>query len=120
MIGACRGAKSISDQAYARVRELNREANVKIGSGPQRSSKRCAYVAGVLGVDQDEYTGGPACDLWDSYEEFAETVPTTLAGLFATLTYAGEIAEYERDAFNDVDIFSTFAAAAEAPLARSV
>jgi hypothetical protein len=39
-------------------------------------------------------------------------VPTTLAGLFAMLTFADEVTERDPDAFNEVAIFSTFAEAA--------
>ena len=74
------------------------------------------FVAEMIGQHPDAYTAGLADELWDAYEDFAETVPTTLAGLFAMLAYAGEVADCEHDAFNDVAIFSTFAAAANALL----
>ena len=38
---------------------------------------------------------------WEMVGEFAETVPTTLAGLLAMLIYAGEVLERGEDAFGD-------------------
>jgi hypothetical protein len=42
------------------VRELNEEARTKIGSSKKHYKECCAYVADVLGVDQDKYTDRPA------------------------------------------------------------
>lgn len=117
-IAACRAAKAASDAAYARVRNLYQEAAEAGLGGDSPLAGRYAFVEARLGRHPDEYTDGPAFALWDCYEEFAEIEPTTLPGLFAMLIYAGEVAECDRDAFNDVDIFSTFAAAANALLGR--
>ena len=99
-IQACRTAKRESDAAYARVNSLHALA-------------RHAYIKKALGCDEDAYTEGPASALWDAYGAFAETVPTTLAGLFAMLIFADQITDHDRDALG-VTIFSTFATAAKA------
>ena len=58
--------------------------------------------------------------LWDAHQAFAETEPTTLAGLLAMLIYAGEIAERgDREVFHEVDIFPTIATAAKTLSGRS-
>ena len=120
-IAASREAQQEADRACARAAELNKEATAKFGSGKQHYADCCAYVADILGVDHDEYTAGPFDDAWDAHQAFAETEPTTLAGLFAMLIYAGEIAERgDRDVFDDVDIFPVVATAAKKLSGRSV
>jgi hypothetical protein len=113
-IDACRSAKQTSDEAYARVRKLRAWTKRRFGTGDEQRQAREALIERALGCDEDTYTDNPAAALWDAYEAFAETVPTTLAGLFAMLAFADEVADREREFFNDTAIFSTFAAAAAA------
>ncbi len=119
-IAASREAQNEADRLSAGVAELNKEARAKFGSGRQHYDDCCAYVADILGVDQDEYTAGAFDDAWDAHQAFAETEPTTLAGLLAMLIYAGEIAERgDREVFHEVDIFPTIATAAKTLSGRS-
>ena len=71
------------------------------------------YLEGVLGMDADEYTDGPAVALYEAYDTFRLTEPTTLAGLFAMLIYCEELVERDPDALELVDFVPTFAAAAK-------
>jgi hypothetical protein len=110
-IEACREAKRTSDAANAKVSQLYELAEKSVGP----NLKACnAFIEMIIGDDPDDYTNGPASALWDSYEDFAETVPTTLAGLQAMLAFADEVTAHDADAFNEVAIFSTFATAAKA------
>lgn len=111
-IQVCRAAKQASDDAYARVNQLMERAIERFGSGREQFEARNAFVEDILGEHPDDHGGGPAIALWEGYEAFAATVPTTLAGLFAMLAFAGEVADREPDALNDFGILSTFAAAA--------
>jgi hypothetical protein len=62
---------------------------------------------------QTKNTSKAASAMWDSFEEFAQTEPTTLAGLFAMLINAEEIVEgSDLDVLDDGEICSTMAAAA--------
>jgi hypothetical protein len=94
-------------------------AQKKFGAGPAQCEARNAFVDEALGCDQDDYSDGPAVELWDTYRTFAQTVPTTLAGLFAMLAYAGEIADCEPEALDETTILSTFATAANALVGRA-
>ena len=87
-IEACRVAKEASDHAYARKDWLLAIARKKFGAAQTEAIN--AFIGEALGCEQDDYSDGPAAALWNSYEAFAETVPTTLAGLFAMLVFAGE------------------------------
>jgi hypothetical protein len=53
---------------------------------------------------------------WDALGEFADTVPTTLAGLLAMIIYAAECQEHDLDAFTDRDcpLIENLATAAKA------
>jgi hypothetical protein len=112
-IQACRTAKQESDAAYARVNSLHALAKKRFGAADQQRGGRHAYIKRALGCDEDAYTEGPTSALWNAYGAFAETVPTTLAGLFAMLIFADQITDHDRDALG-VTIFSTFATAAKA------
>ena len=57
-IAASREAQNEADRLSPGVAELNKEARAKFGSGRQHYDDCCAYVADILGVDQDEYTAG--------------------------------------------------------------
>src|SRR5206468_12010706 len=78
------------------VRDLRREAKRRFGAGEEQRGLRQAYIESFIG-DEDEYTDGPCDAVWATNEAFAQTVPTTLAGLFAMLAYAGEIEDCEPD-----------------------
>src|SRR5437667_9224788 len=95
-IAACRDARKVTDQAFAKVRDLRREAKRLFGAGEEQRGLRQAYIESFIG-DEDEYTDGPCDAVWATNEAFAQTVPTTLAGLFAMLAYAGEIEDCEPD-----------------------
>jgi hypothetical protein len=71
-------------------------------------------VDAALGCDQDEYCNAPCAALWDSYDAFTKTVPTTLAGLFAMLLYAEEIVKNGDGFFEDGPIYASLASAAKA------
>jgi hypothetical protein len=111
-IEACREARKIADQAFGRVSDLHREAKQRLGSGEEQYRERQDYVESFIG-DEDEYTDGPAVALWDSYEDFVNTVPTTLASLFAMLIYAEEVETREPDLVQEMLSVSTLATAAK-------
>jgi hypothetical protein len=73
---------------------------------------RRGFVESFIG-DEDDHTDSYALPLWDYYDAFAETVPTTLAGLLAMLVYADEITHCEPDVLAGFGIFSTLATAAK-------
>ena len=79
---------------------------------------RNAFVEKMLGEDPDSITDDFASELWDSYEDFAQTVPTTLAGLQAMLVFAYEVAEQDADVLNEAGIFATLATAAKALIGK--
>jgi hypothetical protein len=64
--------------------------------------ERCAARFAVTGdtdpIGEEEYAAE-----WDALDEFADTVPTTLAGLRAMIIYAAECQENEPEAFADRD-----------------
>jgi hypothetical protein len=100
------------------VSQCNKLAAEKIGSGREQFKARNAFVAEMIGQDPDAYTDGPAIALWGAYDAFAQTVPTTLAGLVAMLTVAEEICEEESEAFREEPavMISTLATAAKSLL----
>ncbi|MGY8678526.1 hypothetical protein Q2941_12045 [Bradyrhizobium sp. UFLA05-153] len=85
----------------------------------ERWRERRAEREAITG-DLDEFTDGPAIAAWDVLDEFAKTVPTTLVGLLAMLTYAEELCDWEREAFRDdpAVIISSLATAAKALIER--
>ena len=113
-IAACRETREVADIAYSRTSALYREAKEKFGDDDTRKTRRMHrdYIEGVLGMDGDEYTDGPAFALYEAYDNFTLTEPTTLAGLFAMLIYCEELVERDPDALELVDFVPTFAAAA--------
>jgi hypothetical protein len=112
-IKACREAKQMSDAAYTRESSLYRLAEERFGSGDEQHDAREGFVDSVI-PNIDEYTRRFARGRWDSIDAFAETVPTTVAGLLAMLAYADEIADGgDRDILNETPIFSTLAIAAK-------
>jgi hypothetical protein len=114
-ISACREAREVADIAYSRTSALYREAKEKFGDDDTRKTRRMHrdYIEGVLGMDGDDYTDGPAFALYEAYDNFTLTEPTTLAGLFAMLIYCEELVERDPDALELVDFVPTFAAAAK-------
>jgi hypothetical protein len=63
-------------------------------------------------IGEEEYAAE-----WEVVGEFAETVPTSLAGLFAMVIYAAEMLETEHDVFDGdhgCDLIESFATAARA------
>jgi len=114
-IAACREAREVADIAYSRTSALYREAKEKFGDDDTRKTRRMHrdYIEGVLGMDGDDYTDGPAFALYEAYDNFTLTEPTTLAGLFAMLIYCEELVERDPDALELVDFVPTFAAAAK-------
>src|SRR5207237_10928423 len=99
--------------ADARVSQMNKLASETVGSAREQFEARDAFVGDILGEHPDDYGDGPAVALWDEYEAFADTVPTTLAGLFAMLAYAGEVSDHEPDVLAEMGIISTLAIAAK-------
>ena len=114
-IQTCRTAKQASDEAYSRVKQLADEFRQLAVEPANKVEARRAFMDRALGCDEDDYTNGPASALWDAYDDFIQTVPTTLAGLSAMLVYAAEITCCEGDPpFDEGTIFPTLAAAAKA------
>src|SRR5207248_10568252 len=64
-IQACREAKQASDEAYARVSQLQKLAKQRFGSGREQFKARNAFVEDILGEHPDDYGDGPAVALWD-------------------------------------------------------
>jgi hypothetical protein len=114
-IAACREAREVADIAYSRTSALYREAKEKFGDDDTRETRLLHrdYVKCVLGMDGDEYTDGPAFALYEAYDNFTLTEPSTLAGLFGMLIYCEEVVELNPDAFEFVDLVPTLAAAAK-------
>jgi hypothetical protein len=112
-IAASRDFQQATERAYARLRDLHREAQQRFRSADEQRESRREFVESFVG-DEDEYTHSYAGPLWDYYRAFAETVPTTLAGLLAMLVYADEVTECEPEVLADFGIISTFATAAKA------
>jgi hypothetical protein len=77
------------------------------------------FVESLIG-DEDEYTDSYALPLRDHYRAFAETVPTTLAGLLSMLVYADEITQCEPEVLADFGILSTLATAAKSLAGKAV
>jgi hypothetical protein len=93
---------------------LQELAEKRFGSADEQRRARQAFVESIIG-DEDEYIDDAANVMWDAIDTFAQTVPTTVAGLLAMLIYAKEIADRgDCDAFDDAEIFSTLATAAKA------
>jgi hypothetical protein len=61
------------------------------------------------GVDAE----GLAGVLWDAYDAFARTVPTTHAGISAKLVFIDEVTERTPDAFDDEVVSGTLITAAK-------
>jgi hypothetical protein len=114
-IAACREARKVADIACSRTSALYREAKEKFGDDDTREIRLMHrdYIKGILGMDGDDYTDGPALALYEAYDDFTLTEPTTVAGLFAMLIYCGEIVEREPDVLEFVDWAPTLAAAAK-------
>jgi hypothetical protein len=93
---------------------LQELAEKRFGSADEQRRARQAFVESIIG-DEDEYIDDAANVMWDAIDTFAQTVPTTVAGLLAMLIYAKEVADRgDCDAFDDAEIFSTLATAAKA------
>ncbi|WP_426615756.1 hypothetical protein [Bradyrhizobium sp. McL0616] len=112
-IQVCITAQQNADEAYARVNRLLASARERFGAGDDQRRARHAFVERTLGCDEDAYTDGPSAILWDAYHNFADTVPTTLAGLFAMLIFADGIEQRGDLVLDDMTILSRFATAAE-------
>jgi ATP-dependent exoDNAse (exonuclease V) beta subunit len=111
-IVASREFQQATEHAYARLSDLHREAEQRFGSADEQHELRKDFVESFIG-DEDEYTDSYALPLWDHYRAFAETVPTSQAGLLAMLVYADEITQCEPEVLADFGILSTFATAAK-------
>jgi hypothetical protein len=80
-------------------------------------SKRCREAlrrfqgasakADQTGEDYDDHTYSLLSAFQDSFGEFAETVPTTIAGLIELITFDGEVRESHPYKFDEVDIRPT-------------
>jgi hypothetical protein len=80
----------------------------------ERRAAREAIIEPLTG-DEDEATGEVAGPEFAALRRFAETTPTTLAGLLAMVIYAGEINDRDADAFDkSFPIFANMATAARA------
>ena len=114
-IAECREARQVADIAYSRTSALNREAKEKFGDGDTREMRLMhrEYIEGILGMDEDEYTDGPAFALYEAYDNFTLTEPISVAGLFAMLIYCEEVVEREPEVLDFVDWVPTLAAAAK-------
>ncbi len=67
----------------------------------ERGEERGAF----WGFDPDDFMTEAAAAEWQTLRHFADTVPVTLAGLLAKLTYAGKLAnDPDSERFDDVDI----------------
>jgi hypothetical protein len=77
----------------------------------ERRAARFAVTGDTDPIGEEEYAAE-----WDAVGEFADTVPTTLAGLLAMIIYAAEVSERDAEAFADRDcsLIKTLAAAARA------
>jgi hypothetical protein len=113
-IAATREFEQTTEEAYARLADLRRKAELRFGSSREQFEAREDFIESLIGTAPDEYVSNYALPLWDHYRMFAETAPTTPAGLFAMLVYAGEVTERERDVLADMGILSTLATAARA------
>lgn len=79
---------------------------------------RKAAREAIIG-DECASTDGPNAEAWDAREKFAETVPTTLAGLRAMIIYADELEEEDPEWLwnpGDYRLLETLATAAKALL----
>lgn len=74
-----------------------------------------AIVEALIGGDEDELTDEPCHDELDTRDAFSKTVPTTVPGLLAMISYAGEITNRDREAFADSNcsLIETLATAAK-------
>ena len=63
--------------------------------------------------DPGIYAEGLAVVLWDAYDSFARTVPTTRAGIMAKLVFIDEVTEHTPDAFDDEVVSGTLITAAK-------
>jgi hypothetical protein len=62
----------------------------------ERSEAHYAVTGDTDPIGEEEYAAE-----WDALDEFADTVPTTLAGLLAMMIYAAEVRERDCGAFTD-------------------
>jgi hypothetical protein len=77
----------------------------------ERSAARRAFTGDTDPMGKEQYEAE-----WQATVNFANTVPTTVPGLLAMITYAAEIRETDEDAFTDHNcmLIDTIAAAAKA------
>ena len=83
--------------------------------------RKAAHAAITAGTEKDAYTDDVYDAAWEAKDEFAGTVPTTLPGLLAMLTYAEQLCEKDPDTFTDDPAFiiSALATAAKALIGRA-
>jgi hypothetical protein len=85
-----------------------------------RRAKRKADAAYASGKSE-ACTNEMAQALWESYDDFAETVPTTVAGLAAMLIFAAKICEWgDHDVLGEEPgiVMTSFATAAKTLLGK--
>jgi hypothetical protein len=77
----------------------------------ERSEARYAVTGDTDPIGEEQYAAE-----WDAVEDFADTVPTTLAGLRAMILYAAECQGHDLGAFTDHDcpLIENLATAAKA------
>jgi hypothetical protein len=75
-----------------RVRQLA-DGMAFVGPDKGRIARR-AFIERSIG-NEDEFTDGPSGDAWKAFVAFANTVPSTLAGLVAMLNHAGQCSAEE-------------------------
>jgi hypothetical protein len=77
----------------------------------------CRYKKRVFDAahakDPGVYAEGLAVVLWDAYDSFARTVPTTSAGIIAKLVFIDDVSEHTPDAFDAELVSGTLIAAAK-------
>jgi hypothetical protein len=77
----------------------------------ERHAARFSVTGDTDPIGEEEYEAE-----WDARGDFADTMPTTLAGLLAMIIYAGEVSERDAEAFADSNcsLIETLAAGAKA------
>jgi hypothetical protein len=94
-IEAHRAAKQRVEMAFAEVRRVHQLADGMAFVGPDKGQvARRAFIERSIG-DEDKVRDGPCGDAWEAFVAFANTVPSTLAGLVAMLNYADECSAEE-------------------------
>ena len=94
-IEAHKAAKLRAEAAFAEIRRVRQLADSMAFVGPDKGQvARRAFIERSIG-DEDKFTDGPCGDAWEAFVAFANTVPSTLAGLVAMLNYAEQCSAEE-------------------------